>query len=204
MKAERNSTVTEFPKSRDEIRALAQELVTHLHDGIKNTQPPRERWSAQNFDLLHGFADLKGCDSYSLYRKYEYLWDFMAFIHGSELLLAAESEWDPTDREINRDFAKLLYARSPLKLMMCRIDRPEDTEEKATRRVEEIRRSLEELVREVCANYPPGEAIVLYCVWWALDDGKNRDKAFILQTDGEPNYQKLGDEHFEPFPGPAD
>jgi hypothetical protein len=183
--------MTEFPKSSVEIRALAQELVAHLNCGIEDTQY-REKWSAQNFDLLHRFADSKSCASYSLYRQYEYLWDFTAFIRGSEMLLVAESEWEPTTHEIAKDFAKLLYAKSPLKLMMCRIDRPQDTVEKATRTAEKVRLSLEKVVRDVCAYYSPGEAIILYCVWWAGGDGKNRDIAYILQMEGE-----LGDKHFE-------
>jgi hypothetical protein len=44
-------------------------------------------------------------------------------------LIAAESEFDKKRKEIEHDFEKLLYVRSPIKLMMRRMKSEADAEE---------------------------------------------------------------------------
>lgn len=109
----------------------------------------------------------------------------------------AESEWDNIERdsrfpELEKDFDKLLYARSPLKLFMCRIENPEHAKRICT--------ALQENIAGNCTYYSPGEVFIIYCVWWSEENGKNRDIAYILQIDGEPKYQPIDGEHFEIVP----
>ena len=47
----------------------------------------------------------------------QFLWDFIAYQPGQGILLAAESEHDNKKREMAQDFEKLLYVRSPVKLI---------------------------------------------------------------------------------------
>jgi hypothetical protein len=183
----------DFPNSAHEVRQLALKLVEFLKKNIENTHPPRSNWSRQNFNLLEMFFGKgeKGLDLDCLCMTTcsEFLWDFVAYIKERGNLLVAESEWLTDQAELEKDFEKLLYARSPLKLFMCRIRSEEETEA--------IRSSLEHIMRSCCIYYSPGEVFIIYCVWWALQDGINRDIAYILQLDGEPVYQPIGGEHFE-------
>jgi hypothetical protein len=186
-------TVRDFPNSANDVRQLALELVDFLKKNIRNTLK-RPEWGDQNFDLLQRFfgkgEEGLGLDCFSRNSKNEFRWDFVAYIEGRGLLLVAESEWDNRQTELEKDFDRLLYLRSPLKLFMCRIRNPEEAEK--------IRLSLNNLIRSNCAHYSPGEIFIVYCVWWAEENGGNRDIAYALQIGGEPNYRLIGDEQFEP------
>jgi hypothetical protein len=188
----KGADMLDFPNSANEVRQLALKLIGFLKKNIRNTLG-RPEWGDQNFDLLQRFfgkgEDGLGLDCFSGNSKNEFRWDFVAYIEGRGLLLVAESEWDNKLIELESDFDKLLYPRSPLKLFMCRIRNPEEAER--------IRVSLSNLVRSNCAHYSSGEIFIIYCVWWAGSNGENRDIAYILQIEGEPNYQPIGDVYFE-------
>lgn len=183
----------DFPGSANEIRQLAVDLIRFLKENVKNTQPPRRNWNCQNFNLLETFFGKEegglGLDCFDHDTEGEFLWDFAAYVKERGNLLVAESEWLTDQAELNRDFEKLLYARSPLKLFMCRIRNAEEAGN--------IRSSLENIMKSCSTYYSPGEVFIVYCVWWAMQDGINRDIAFILQIDGTPKYQPIGSERFE-------
>jgi hypothetical protein len=128
----------------------------------------------------------------------EFLWDFIGYIQWRGILIVAESEHLTSLSEIRRDFDKLLYSSSPIKLMICRIDRKCSTEERAQEEAERIQSTLREDIAGSCAHYPPGSVFILYCVWWA-HEGINKDFASILQIDGEPCYRSATDRWFEPI-----
>jgi hypothetical protein len=124
----------------------------------------------------------------------EFLWDFVAYIPYRGILLVAESEWDNKERdnifkELERDFDKLLYARSPLKLLMCWNKNPEQAER--------IRARLQINIEGNCTYYSPGEVFIVYCTWRDEENGRKEDIAYILQIDGEPKYQPIVGERFE-------
>lgn len=185
----------DFPSSAYEIRQLAFKLIEFLKKNIKNTHS-RQAWTYQNIDLLQKFLGKEGLglDCCPNDTEGEFLWDFVAYIKERGLLLVAESEWDNSARdsrfpELERDFDKLLYARSPLKLFMCRMTNTEDAKR--------ICESLQEHIEGNCTYYSSAEVFIIYCVWWAEENGENRDIAYILQMNGEPNYQPIGGKHFE-------
>lgn len=104
-----------------------------------------------------------------------------------------ESEHDNKKKSILEDFEKLLYVRSPLKLMMCRISHADDAEKHA----DQIRDLVQEFMQKTCIWYTPGEFYVLYCVYWLGAKGENRDYAFRLQVNGPLEYASLTSERFE-------
>jgi hypothetical protein len=175
--------------SSAEALLLAKELIDSLHAGIKNTQV-RPEWTDQNLELLRTFAKEHGAESYPSDpnmpgRDAQFLWDFIAYKQGEGILLAAESEHDNTKSEIARDFEKLLYVRSPVKLMLCRLDHRHPSFDNAKAEAHDIKREMESCMRRSCDWYTPGEVFVLYCVWWAESGGANRDIAFLLQIGGD-------------------
>jgi hypothetical protein len=172
-------------------------MIEFLKKNIENTRG-RQEWTYRNFDLLQKFFgkgnDGLGLDCCPNDTECEFLWDFVAYIPHRGNLLIAESEWDNTEwenkfPELEKDFDKLLYSRSPIKLFMCRIDNPEQAER--------IRARLQTNIEESCSYYSSGEAFIIYCVWWAEKNGENRDIAYMVQIDGEPNYQPIGGSRFE-------
>jgi hypothetical protein len=192
--------ITDLPRTSAAIQELATELVRHIKGEITNSQF-RPDWTGQNISLLDRFFGDRGCD-----RNFtasdagaEFLWDFTAYIPYRGMLLVAESEHDAKYEKIAEDFDKLLYSNAPLKLMMCRIDTRYATEEAAKEESEQICAKLELNVQQNCTNHSGGDVVIVYCVWWALPDGKNRDFVYMLQIDGEPNYRDAKGKCFEPF-----
>jgi len=186
----------DFPSTAHDVRQLALELVGFLKKNINNTHPPRRNWNCQNFNLLEKFFGKEGLglDYFPNDTEVEFRWDFVAYVPYRGNLLVAESEWDNRELEgkfpeLERDFDKLLYARSPLKLFMCRIGDPEHAER--------IRVRLQKNIEENCTYYSPAEVFIVYCVWWTEENGENRDIAYVSQIDGEPKYQPIGGEKFE-------
>ena len=188
--------ITDLPRTSAAIKELATELVCHLKRKMKNTQPPRENWTNQNKRVLEAFFCDRGChcDFTGSQTGGEFLWDFAAYINFKGMLLVAESEFDTDHEEIAKDFDKLLYSNAPLRLMMCRIDK---SEQAAKAEAGQIQAELKANVQQNCTNYSGGDVIIVYCVWWALEGGKNRDFAYLLQIDGEPNYRDAVGKSFE-------
>lgn len=183
--------------STSEIRDAAHELIRHLKGNIRDTHG-RSEWTAQNLSLLRSFAAKKKSKDFptaketsASERRGAFLWDFIAYTQGRGILLAAESEFENSKDSILIDFDKLLYVRSALKVMLCRVD--------SEKMAKLIRDWLEEFMKGACREYSPSEAFVLYCVWWAGADGKNRDIAFVLQVNGDPHYVAITGERFEQF-----
>jgi len=178
----------EFPNSAEQVRESAHVLVKFLRESIKDTHD-RQGWSYQNFKLLGEFSEKYGATSYPSDNENEFMWDFVAYMAKTGILLAAESEWSTVLNEVDYDFEKLLYVRSPLKLFLCRVR----TEEEA----ETLRSRLSEVARTTCSGFSPSEVFILYCVWWADGDGNNRDRAYILQIPGEPMHVPIGSADFQ-------
>jgi len=193
-----------FPSSREEIRRLAEELVKFLKGEMDATVSPR-KWNANNFELLDTFFRGKhctGCQFRGSPDGPEFLWDFEGHVGFKGLLVAAESEYNAKCAEIEKDFDRLLYGISPLKLMICRIGKKFRTVESAREAATNIRLLLERNLRENSIHYCSGEVFILYCSWWWADGDEKKDFAYILQVDGEPNYVPVRkDQEFEPLPG---
>ena len=139
--------------------------------------------------MLREFSDSHGAASFPSKGCPEFLWDFVSYIKERGIFIAAESEWNTEPSEIAYDFEKLLYVRSPLKLMICRIEKEEDADV--------IGKSFQEVMETTCAVYSPGEVFIIYCVWWADSKGENRDIAYSLQVDGEPDYVGITGKRFQ-------
>ncbi len=191
--------ITDLPRTSAAIKELATELARYLKCKIKNTLPPATNWTCQNISLLDRFFRDRGCDcNFTSTTCAEFLWDFTAYIPFKGMLLVAESEHDTDHNKITEDFDKLLYSNAPLKLMMCRIEKKYDTRKAAETEARRIQAELLEHVQQNCMNYSGGDVVVVYCVWWALKDGKNRDFAYMLQVEGEPNRRDAKGKSFEP------
>jgi hypothetical protein len=181
--------------SREDASKLSRELIEHLRQGIRDTSR-QDEFGQRNFALLREYAAKHGAESYPSakdsppeLKAAQFLWDFIACQPQKGILLAAESEHDNKKNAILEDFEKLLYVRSPLKLMMCRVN----GEKQAT----EIKDWLQEFMQKTCTWYTPGEVYVLYCVYWSGTNGENRDYAFRLQLNGQLEYASLTSERFE-------
>ncbi len=187
-----------FPCSAHEVRQLALKLLDFLKQKVEYA-PTRQDWTCQNFRLLQKFfgkgKDGLGLDCFPNDAKGEFLWDFVAYIPYCGNLLVAESEWDNKEQddrftELEKDFEKLLYARSPLKLFMCWNKNPEQAERVIAR--------LQLNIKENCTYYSPGEVFIVYFTWRDEGNGKEKkDIAYILQVSGEPKYQPINGERFE-------
>jgi len=173
--------------------------VNHLKSGIRDTQT-RIDWTWQNVRLLDEFFSPRGvdCSFHGSKTSGEFLWDFIGYIKERGILIVAESEFLTDHGEIRKDFDKLLYSSSPIKLMICRIDKKFSTQADAKEEAEKIQSELQTDIAGSCAHYPPGSVFILYCVWWA-QEGTNRDSSFILQIGGEPCYRSANDRCFEPI-----
>jgi len=187
----------DFPNSAHEIRQLALKLVEFLKQNVEYA-PTRQEWTCQNYRLLRKFfgkgKDGLGLDCLPNDTEGEFLWDFVVYVKERGILLVAESEWDNKERddifpELEKDFEKLLYARSPLKLLMCWNKNPEQAER--------IRARLQADIEGICTYYSPGEVFIVYCTWRDEGNGKKEDIPYILQMNGEPKYQPTAGERFE-------
>jgi hypothetical protein len=189
----------DFPGTSTEVKQLALDLVAHLKGDVEDTFT-QIRWTSKNIRLLDEFFRPRGldCSFHGSDQGGEFLWDFIGYIKCRGILIAAESEYLTNLSEIERDFDKLLYSSSPIKLMICRIDTKYRAEEEARKEAERIQSALQRHIVGNCAHYPPGSVFILYCVWWA-NEGTNRDFSFILQIDGEPCYRSANDRCFEPI-----
>jgi hypothetical protein len=179
----------------------AEALIRHLRGQLKNTTRQKE-WTDGNLDALRSF-DFKGykvtnyptpARDVPADRKMEFLWDFIAYASGFGILLAAESEWkdlssDPTG--LRHDFEKLLYVKSPLKLMMCRRNNKNSGVS--------IAKDLSKYAHGVCSNYSSGEVFILYCVGWLEDDARN-DEVFLFQIAGPVTPCSLTEFNFRLWP----
>jgi len=124
-------------------------------------------------------------------RKAEFLWDFIAYVQGRGILIAAESEFDNRNiASILGDFDKLLYVRSPIKLMICRVD--EDNVHASV-----ICEKAFAYMNECCSEFSPGELFIIYCRKWTNADGSNGDIVYQLQVNGEPMHRGITTERFE-------
>jgi hypothetical protein len=176
---------------------LALKLARYLKTRIKDTHA-RPEWTERNFKLLSNFA--RGVGAVSHYSKSEsrerreWLWDFVAYLDGQGPLLVAESEWAPKNAEIEKDFRKLILARSPLKLMMARLHKMKD----AVSRAEEIADLLTKCVHSSCMNFLPGEVFILYIVYWDDKRGNNQDFVYTLQAPGRLKYLSAKNRKFMP------
>jgi len=193
----------DFPKSSAEISELADELVNDLRGKIKDTHSAM-RWTCQNISSLEDFFRRRGaaCFFSGSPDGPEFLWDFAGYVKNRGILITSESEHSTKYEDITYDFDKLLYGRSPLKLMICRIDTKCNTKEKAQEEAEKIRLYIEKCIHDNCIYYSRGEVFVIYCVWYADEEGENQDIAYIFQVDGEPDYVSITPEqHFQPIAG---
>jgi hypothetical protein len=183
----------EIPNTRETIRNFATTLVNALREGRGDTKNQRE-WSDRNFEVLKEFARKHDADSFpdKTNRNKQFLWDFIGYIEQRGLLIAAESEWKKQPDEIQHDFEKLLYVKSPIKLMMCRINKESEAEE--------IRSRLQHFMETTCTEYSSGEVYVIYCVWWAGKEKENRDVAYWLQIEGDPTHVPISNVKFSHVP----
>ena len=179
----------DFPNSADEIRTLAMDLVKFLKSGIKDTHGEQD-WTDQNIHLLQTFSANNGAASFPGDGGKQFLWDFISYAKDRGILLAAESEWKTEPHEVNHDFEKLLYVRSPLKLMLCRVRNEDDAEGVSSR--------LSQFARSTCSEFSPSEVFIIYCVWFADRLGKNQDRVYSLQISGEPCHAPMGSVDFQP------
>lgn len=178
----------DFPDSADKIRLLAMDLVKFLKATIRDTHD-RPDWTDRNISMLQEFSACRGAASFPGDGGKQFLWDFIAYVERRGVLLAAESEHNRQPGDVEHDFEKLLYVRSPLKLMLCRVKGEEDADK--------ICSDLSNFARDTCTEFSPAEVFIIYCVWWAGTGGTNRDRAYIMQIDGQPNHVPMGSGGFE-------
>jgi len=186
----------EFPRTAEEIKALAFRLVQHLRRELSDTHG-RLEWTTRNLAALHSFPS----DGYEIQhfpspgrsnQKGAFLWDYIAYQQGSGILIAAETEYDSNAHKLKEDFDKLLYVRSPVKLFMFWLSKNEDTFEKVVAELAEYMTS--------CSEYSPGEIFILYCRTWTNTDGSTGDFASWLQIPGEPFLQDATAKQFTRVP----
>jgi hypothetical protein len=179
----------------EKIRAIASDLVDHLRVELTDTSD-RRGWTDKNIYALQSFNPegfALECSPWSASdgsdARGEFLWDFTSNVKGTGLLIAVESEWRNEIDEIRRDFKKLLYVRSPIKLMICRVD-----EKKVFGAC--ICDELFKCMKDECSEFVPGELFIIYCRKWSNDDGSNGDIVFQLQIEGEPVHRCITAETF--------
>ena len=191
----------DFPQTAQETKDLALKLALYLKREIQNTNGSAKNWTSRNIALLSKFCFDEGIDP--IYSGGEAgpecLWDFMGYVREKGAVITAESEFNTDHDEIAKDFDKLLYANSPIKLMICRIDKKYSAQPDASAEADRIRQHLESQIKGNCTHYPAGSVFIIYCVWWAENGGPNRDFLHILKIDGEPRYVSVRNEqHFDP------
>ena len=186
-----------FGLSAEEIEKLAMELVKHLRLNLTDTKN-RKEWSERNFTALRSFTSIgqsiqcfPSPASDGKERIPEFLWDYIAYVQGKGILIAVESEYDNGYTEsILGDFDKLLYVRSPIKLMICRVD-----EERV--KSSDVCKRIFDYMNDCCSEFSPGEIFIIYCRKWSNADGSNGDIVYQLQVSGEPMHRGIGSERFK-------
>jgi hypothetical protein len=184
-----------FPSTASETKALALRLVQHLRQELKDTYN-RKEWTARNLDALRSFSNheyvLTHFPSEGSYKKGEFLYDYIAYQQDTGILIAAESEWNQKLHELQKDFDKLLYVRSPIKVFLFWLRKDEAA----------IENAFSELTKCMtwCSEYSPGEVYVLYCRTYTNGDGSNGDHVRWLQIEGEPSHCSLNGKIFEDVP----
>jgi hypothetical protein len=187
-----------FPASAQEYRNLAKKLIHFLRREIGNTSE-RKGWTKRNIRLLQRFADREGFASFPDKRgglsEKQFLWDYVAYAKGRGLAIVAESEHDnriKKKKEFQHDFEKLLYVRSPLKLMLCWAK----SEKKADEILSWVKECMEPPSKEpTCTEFSPAEVFILYCTC-----SNKQDFVYQLQIGHEPMHRPIGNEEFEPIP----
>jgi hypothetical protein len=167
----------------------ARALVAELHNR-RNTKTALD-WTRENINWLDDYFRRKGlaCFHSRSQDGSEFLWDFAAYAKNHGVLIVAESEHSKSNYALTYDFEKLFYARSPMKLFICRVGSEVEAEKQS-----EI---LNEFMHETCKVFSPGEIFILYFVWWAEEGGPNRDVAYFLQVDGPLNYVGIESKKFQ-------
>ncbi len=107
------------------------------------------------------------------------------------MLIVAEPDHSKHNDALTYDFEKLFYARSPIKLFMCRVASEKEAEERSN--------SLFKFMDEACKAFGPGEIFIIYFVWWAESGGTDRDMAYYMQVDGELSYAGIEGKSFQRF-----
>ena len=188
-----------FGLSANEIAEVAHQLVVHLEKSLNRVQT-QDIWGKTNFVTLRAFKTHKfKLISYprpskdKSKRRAEFLWDYIGYVKGKGIFIAAESEWENTAVRIKEDFEKLLYVRSPIKVMICRVD---DTKNAAS-----IRNYLRKYMDNCCTEFSPAEYFILYCRTSGPPRKGKRDVAFGLQIKGAPAHCGLGDGQFQEITG---
>lgn len=174
---------------------LGTRLVEHLKLNLPDT-PRRSAWTEANLDVLASFPVFESPEI-SCYpagedknRRSQFLFDFIAYSQAKGILLAAESEWlNENISDIKHDFEKLLYVRSPLKLMICRVSSDDEADE--------ICRELSAYMHECCAEFSPAELFIIYCVQWKGSKDQRGDISYALQVSGTPVHRSLTTEAFQ-------
>jgi hypothetical protein len=191
--------MTNFPIStREEYRNLAKKLIDFLRDNIGNTNE-RKGWTKRNICLLQRFADREGFDSFPDRRggknEKQFLWDYVSYARYRGLVIVAESEHDNKTKDkmvFQHDFEKLLYVRSPVKLMLCWAK----SEEKASEILAWVKECMERPSKEpTCTEFSPAEVFILYCTC-----SDKQDFVYWLQIEGEPMHRPICNEEFEQMP----
>lgn len=187
-----------FPISnRRYYRKLAKDLVGFLRERIGNTNE-RTGWTKRNIRLLQEFADREGFDSFPDRRgentEKQFLWDYVAYAKYRGLVIVAESEYNNKAKnktEFQHDFEKLLYVRSPVKLMLCWAK----NEGKASEILAWVKECMERSKEPTCTEFSPAEVFILYCTC-----SDKQDFVYWLQIDGKPMHREIRNEKFERIP----
>jgi len=106
----------------------------------------------------------------------------------------AESEHDNRTKvkeEFKHDFEKLLYVRSPLKLMLCWAK----SLEKANEILTWVKECMEPPSKEpICTEFSPAEIFILFCTC-----SNKQDFVYQLQIGGDPMHRPIEKEDFIPI-----
>jgi hypothetical protein len=184
--------------TREEYRDFAKDLVDFLREHIGNTNE-RKGWTKRNICLLQRFADKNGFTSFPDKRggktERQFLWDYVAYSPYRGLVIVAESEHDNRTKDkkvFQHDFEKLLYVRSPVKLMLCWAK----TKKKAEQILSWVGACMKPPSQKpTCTEFSPAEVFILYCTC-----SDKQDFVYWLQIDGKPMHRAIKDEVFTQIP----
>lgn len=185
--------------SAKEIASIGSDLIDHLRVELRDTAG-RMDWTKRNLDALRAFKPKRfkvvcspsggTADEVDGSRGEFLTLDFIADVEHKGILIAAESEWHNTPaRRIVEDFEKLIYIRSPIKVMLCRVNNTVSSGD--------VIRSIFDSMKTICAEFSPGELYIVYCRKWSNGDSTNGDEVFCLQVGGEPANGSIKSKAFE-------